>query len=252
MIKVSQDVDVTVISLIDSKLRKRIKKEFSDYNVDFVFYDAIYGKDNRHLFDEGAARERYNKDLLDGEVGCSLSHFNVLKYFISDSKSDWLLVLEDDVLLSNGFEPFLNMSSTSQTLSDASVLLLGHSKTRRSDLWLQRIKQPLTKVKNINNVIFGKNPRINYCGTVGYLINKSAAKKITQMGQASWVADDWKFLSSLGIEIYHPKTPVLYEDLHTTSSIGNRIFYNHSLFHRPVLQIGAAIKAQISRILGNI
>ena len=40
-------------------------------------------------------------DKLKGKLGCSLSHINLWKQFLNNSKKDWLLVLEDDIKLNN-------------------------------------------------------------------------------------------------------------------------------------------------------
>lgn len=242
----NKDFSIRVISLDDSILRKNISCYFSNINEEFEFFDAIRGN-YKKIFDLESSFDKYKRVLSNGEIGCTLSHYYVIKDFLLDSKKEWLIVLEDDAIPTKDFSKFLNNFNLSVS-NFPLTYILGHSKTREKDVWVQRLKQPLSNKTNINGYYFGENKRINFCGTVSYMINRSAAELIAKNNSIYWVTDDWSFHEKKGLRIYHPFSPLVYEDLSSMSSTGNKVFYNHDIFNNPLLQVGSILKAQILAI----
>ena len=79
----------------------------------------------------------------------------------------------------------------------------------------------MTHKRTVGGVVFGRNNRVTECGTVGYCINRKAANIILNINQPFWLTDDWSLFIKLGIKVYHPKNPLIYEDLSSESTTRN-------------------------------
>ncbi|EIE9665173.1 glycosyltransferase family 25 protein [Vibrio cholerae] len=155
------------------------------------------------------------RELVNGEVGCSLSHFKCYKKLLVDNV-DWALIIEDDADLGrlklDTIEGILAATAT----SDIDVIILGYSKLKKTDESLFYRFEPVRKIINVNNVILGKPWRNWTCGTVTYLIRKPGAKKMLDYfsdGKAVTVADDWQFFEEqVGLNIVHCRPLLVFED----------------------------------------
>src|SRR5690606_7113762 len=72
-----------------------MKKEFSKSNLTFERISAVDAKNLKG--DEYFINNKYDRDLLGGEIGCYLSHVNTLQKFLN-SDNDFALIIEDDDL----------------------------------------------------------------------------------------------------------------------------------------------------------
>ncbi|MDW2326722.1 MULTISPECIES: glycosyltransferase family 25 protein [Vibrio] len=236
-------VDIRVVSLKYSERRS----SFSLDRLKYDFFDAVEG-DSESTFNENLAMLIYGRKLRRGEIGCTLSHYNLAKMH-SNSNEDWLCVLEDDATIKDNLVELINNLPAKDSI--AKILLLGHSKTREQDLIIQRLKQPLNNKCVISGVEFGES-KVNFCGTVGYVINKSAAKIIAKQDSVFWLADDFNVLSNMGIKVLHPSIPLVYEDLRYVSTTGNEITYYHSIKEHFFHNVYVVFKSQIKRLLGKL
>lgn len=230
------NIKIVVLSLTDSPRRNTLSNRLKNLNYEIFNAYSPNGYVDECVFNEELAFINYGRKLSLGEIGCSVSHKNIIKSFINESDSEWLIVLEDDFLPENCFEGFV-VNIAEEKINNSTILLLGHSKTEKKTLFLQRLKQPLLEPYEIGGVKFGKNNKINLCGTVGYAINKSAARTIAECNFNFWLADDWSRCLNVGINVLHPFVPLLYEDLSQVSSIGNDIVSLHSFRYKPFNQI---------------
>ncbi|HHR6131977.1 TPA: glycosyltransferase family 25 protein [Providencia alcalifaciens] len=229
-------METLVVSLQKSERRADFKKKFRGLN--FKFFDAITPDNQENInFDDLIFRSIYGRNARKGEVGCTLSHFSILNAFINHSLDDWILILEDDAIPEKEFFNFIKEFESNYKTENPEVILLGHSKTSKKHLLVQRMKQPLRNKINIKNIIFGENNNITLCGTVGYLINKKAACLITELKKNYWLADDWKMFSNLGIHVFHPQKPIVWEDLNYASSTENIVKYQHDFLNSPIKNI---------------
>ncbi|MEH8175717.1 glycosyltransferase family 25 protein [Aeromonas veronii] len=234
-----------VVSLKNSERRESFDKLFADLGHEY--FDAIVPQDNEPRFDQFIAKSLYGRELRNGEVGCILSHFDIIKAFSqSNDESQWLLIMEDDALPEPQFKPFIDdFNEECNQLSDTpQVILLGHSKTSKKHLFIQGLKQPLKTKLTIGKQSFGVNPEVTMCGTVCYLINKAAAKLIAPCPKVYWIADDWGLYANLGIGIYHPIKPIVYESLAYQSSTENILLYHHDIFQSPLSTLEFILKNQ--------
>lgn len=234
-------MNVKVISLsLDSSSIK---------GIEFDYFKAIDNKvvKSKYGFNKNVFNLIYGREPKNGEIGCSLSHFEVISDFYKNENSSSLIVLEDDAILEKDFHEYI--LKIQDTIKDfkPSIFILGVSKTKKENNLIHRIKWPLKNSISIGNKKFGFSD-INHCGTVAYIINRSAAKIISEQNNIFWVADDWKIISNMGIDIYLPNKPLVYEDLNTISSIGNNICCYNSLktnFKRNVTLILKGILCRI-------
>jgi len=99
-------------------------------------------------------------DTLKGKLGCSLSHINLWKHFLNNSKRNWLLVLEDDIQLNN-YNPII----IELLIGNANNLKSNHIQLFTNPKFL---KEQLEE-ENFNYNIYKTTPQ---WGCLAYLINK--------------------------------------------------------------------------------
>ena len=104
-------VDIVVISLRSASSRRErvvanLNTPTSGEAKNWRFFDALHR--DAEVFDLRANEDRqiarYGRKLGPSEIGCFKSHYMVLKSFLNDGLSPWLLVLEDDVWLDPHFD----------------------------------------------------------------------------------------------------------------------------------------------------
>lgn len=233
-------MEIKVISL--NREAKKLHK------IKFNFFDAI---DNINIKSKLSFRPDlfkliYGRDAKNGEIGCSLSHIEVISNFYYENKSEHLIILEDDAMIEDDFS--MVVDCISKRIEVAEIFILGMSKTKKENLWIHKIKFPLSKKIDIGKNKFGYSD-VNFFGTVGYIVNKKAAEIISKQKDIFWLADDWSIISNMGINIYIPREPVVYEDLTTNSSIGNEICCYNSLKDNFKNNFKLIIKGIIKRIV---
>lgn len=237
---------INIISLISSPKRE------NKHDFDFTFFDAIDNKEviSSYTFDKELAQLFYGRQLTNGEIGCTLSHFECISNFANSISSDeWLIILEDDVLPENAFFQFIEEIKSIEASKEPEIFLLGHSKLKKDNNWIRLLKYPSYHLKKLANFDFMIN-NSNFCGTVGYIINKSAAIKVfEQRKRIFWVTDDWHLIENMGINIYHPKTPLVYEDLASDSATGNIVHCSHSFKSHAIRNIYVFIVENLKKII---
>lgn len=188
-----------------------------------------------------------------GEIGCLKSHIDVNKLALRNKSSNWSLILEDDALID--YYKLNNLFSKINEINNYHpiIILLGHSKTSKSNLVIQRLIQPLKNNIVLSDINFGQNTKINRCGTVGYLINDSASEIFLDFYNKFnfFLADDWKELQVYcpELKLYHPYKPLIYEDLKKPSTTGNNLDIKHNIFSKNFFNIvGAIFKNQLYRL----
>jgi len=119
-------LSIYVISLKkDSNRRNDLKINFKKQYDKFKIVEAIDGKSMDVLFYYNSVVKnfvKYKEILSPSEVGCSCSHIDALKKFI-DSKYDYGLILEDDVI---GDDQSINrLSELLSLLPENSIVICG-------------------------------------------------------------------------------------------------------------------------------
>ena len=100
---------VVVVNLDKSIDRMKImKKQLDSLNIPFERFSAINGKELTDIEIEQTTTKTCSTLLCNrGMIGCALSHIQIMKNFLV-SDEEFLCVIEDDALLSDGFPIFLS------------------------------------------------------------------------------------------------------------------------------------------------
>jgi len=126
-----------------------MKKEFSKSNLTFERISAIDAKNLKG--DEYFINNKYDRDLLGGEIGCYLSHVNALQKFLN-SDNDFVLIIEDDAMLPENLK-----HSVEEVMDQYDDLSTKH----RWDVLKLNSRRRYIKIKDVKNTdLF-----IGACGT---------------------------------------------------------------------------------------
>lgn len=185
-----------VINLKESVDRKeRVLAEiktFSCMNLEFV--EAVDGRllsegEINQLFDCRRFIHREGRNVLKGEIGCTLSH-RICYRKIVESEDDIALILEDDVCF---FDPDI-VESFLKEIS---------KKMSRNVPCVISLTRHLLYYKNKEDRI-GKYSLFNMregWGTCAYLINKKAAERMLSISKPYYLADNFLLMNKKGIDV---------------------------------------------------
>jgi len=176
-----RQIPVFCISLPDATSRQaNIRRQMTRLGfTTFRFFPAVNGRaksttewEAEGLYDAAAARQRFGDDLSRPNIGCTLSHVNVLKAIV-ESGLPQAIVVEDDVLLDAARLDELDLSQLPPNW-DILFLTALYAETPP--------KEPVT------TGIYGF---ASYAGsTAAYLVSARGAKKLLQYAlPVSWAAD---------------------------------------------------------------
>lgn len=98
-------LEIAVISLASStERRKLVCERMKQCPVPWRIHDASNGEDNPLPYDPDRAMITYGARLTPNEIGCCVSHYRCIREFaFSESRFNYMLVLEDDVWVDFGF-----------------------------------------------------------------------------------------------------------------------------------------------------
>jgi glycosyl transferase, family 25 len=98
-------VEAAVISLPTATERRRSMAAMLErLSVKWSYFDAHTSLANTDLhYDPSEAKRRFGRTLGAQEIAVYSSHFEVLKQFLARGESDFVLVLEDDIILDTAF-----------------------------------------------------------------------------------------------------------------------------------------------------
>jgi glycosyl transferase family 25 len=84
--------------------RQKVVDHLTGWGMSWQFFDALTGEHPRYPYDEKRALQARGRPLTSGELGCFGSHVACMIDFLEDSDDEFLLLLEDDVLLDQRFD----------------------------------------------------------------------------------------------------------------------------------------------------
>ena len=225
-----------IISLNNSPYRD------STRDFDYELFNAV---DNKLVvsqidFNKNTCIINNGRFPTNGEVGCTLSHISVLKQDHGHGQ-DWICVLEDDAITTGMFSDVI--SDIDMYNDDTPIMiLLGHSKISINFRWIHMARYPLFNKIKIGSTVIGETDA-NLCGTVGYVANSSARKIISNQNDIFWEADNWDVYRNVGIKIFELKNHVVYEDLTSFSTTGNKVHCTNNIFKFPLGNINLIVKS---------
>ncbi len=98
-------IEAAVISLATATKRRQAMTEMLErFPVKWSYFDAHTSLANTDLnYDPDQAKRRFGRTLGPQEVAVYSSHFEVMKQFLARGEADFLLILEDDIILDPDF-----------------------------------------------------------------------------------------------------------------------------------------------------
>jgi glycosyl transferase family 25 len=207
-----------------------IKQSQNIADIEIEFFSAIIGSslDKEKLLNLSTKISQSHSDInwriLNGEIGCYLSHLNVYDRIANDNKSekDWYLILEDDVILSQHFIDLMNSKKIKRVLTKTvfGIIVLGFD----SGIELN-YKNPSRRychsIEKINNYYNIGIPRYNHYGSFAYFITKADAQKLYTLGlQFPTLSDYLLYQSPLaGIKLGILNKPLIFPNFKFDSNI---------------------------------
>ena len=162
---------IKVINLKRREDRKSsMTEQFARENVTgYEFVDAVDGK---HLAQSEELRllfEGNDFNYKKGVIGCSLSHISLWNRLISDSESDFYVILEDDIQLCKNFKEKLEATCEMFRKQNIDHLSLGNYSTN------SKFNEVCEKLEIIET-----DPYHTWNSSFSNIISKNAAKKIIE------------------------------------------------------------------------
>lgn len=212
------NISVYVVSLENSTRRKSIIEQFNKLEIQFEFIDAVNGrllpKDVVDSINNQYVQSRYRRQIGLGEIGCTLSHQNIYQAIV-DSSVDYAVIFEDDIQLSDNISAVIEyFKSRSVSLGDKNLYILGGQEGLSSqDMLVRSVKDQINVSNDVSFVKLNDSARYIY-RTCSYVVSNDLAKELKRTyDRTFYIADDWNYLSALGVfkklyltnVAYHPE-----------------------------------------------
>ena len=206
---------IFVISLARAKERReKMRAQLDKLGVHYEVVDAVDGAtlnpaDYEHRLRRDKFRRRHEYEILDGEIGCYLSHYRLWERMVAE-EIPRALVLEDDAELSEDFSPVI-----------ADVLTLNcswdvvHLAVRRPELVDVACRGLAGR-----DYVFGRYKRRLLCAHA-YLIGLAGARKLLDICReiSEPIDDAWGHWWQTGL-MFYCVSPELAKQVGAESTIG--------------------------------
>lgn len=175
----------------------------------------------RGLVDDAVLQGRYGRSLAPGEVGCALSHRNLMSVISADrsmADDDVALVVEDDAVLHPQLESLLEWLVAQpfdvMPLHHGSASRLGMDSDAGSRI-MDRLYplSPMARRAGETEFRAGFTTPESWMLTVGYLVRKRAASHLAHVegGPLRRVADDYRSIGDLGLRVCQVRPSLVWE-----------------------------------------
>lgn len=246
---------------LDTSRKEAIIKQIQNItDIEIEFFPAVIGAslDKEKLLSLSSkisqSHSEINWRILNGEIGCYLSHLNVYNSIVNDkSENDWYLILEDDVILSQHFIDVMNNKNIKRILKKTAfgIIVLGFD----SGIELN-YKNPSRRyyhsIEKINNDYNIGIPRFNHYGSFAYFIKKADAQKLYSFGfQFPTLSDYLLYQSPLaGIKLGILNKPLIFPNFNFDSNIrGQHSFLIKEMVSNKIDKI--SLKQKISELINK-
>ena len=160
--------------------REKFTKQAEKISMDFEFFDAVDGL-GKNVSDFAAYNQtkrikEYFFDLETTEIACYVSHYNCIKHAY-DTGLDKVVIFEDDVTFDKNFIPVLNYCLN---LDERFEMIRLFGLKNKKSLKISDIGHGYSLVVPLNIL----------CGAQGYILNRTAMKKIIDYGKEITVQYD--------------------------------------------------------------
>lgn len=136
-----------------------------------------------------------SKPLSPSMVGCTLSHLEALKTFLSTT-DQYALILEDDAIISD-YVTFENLKNEIERLkfNDAFLFSLGGIQMKEC----RKVRGKILVESFLNRYILKVHPDFYHrvCYTVAYVVDRKMAEILIEYHKKLRAADDWRYIPDL-------------------------------------------------------
>lgn len=218
-----QNIKIYVLSLsTEVERRNSVAQQLNKIEgLNWTFFDAVTThsvKNDREWIRSNTPKNIIvGRPLTFGEMACAESHYQIYRR-VSTQDESLAIVLEDDFSISDNFVSFINeINNLSEKIPD--VVILGYSKVSQCGLArVYKLLQVYPDIK-LNNFTIGSVWKESTCGTVGYLITRSAADRLVNEKRFFSLADDWSSIRNIySLRVTHLRPIVVHEDFERFAS----------------------------------
>lgn len=183
--EVCPELDVVVLSLVDSVRRNSFKKEWVDF--EYEFFDGIDARKkdfdpNKWIYYNGHLKN--DRKMYMGTLACTFSHFEIWKKY---SESKFLLVLEDDAIGFDFSKKLLNKIVKSIP-SDADIVFVNNRSSEKlyHSGWADSVDELFVSRDKVNELMSvyhhcipeTKSGKYTCNGTDGYILTHKGLQKL--------------------------------------------------------------------------
>lgn len=149
--------------------RQRMEAEFEKFGIkaerlNAIRWTELSSAEQAGYYSAALNAHQYHAKLVNGEMGCYASHLKAWRKLL-DSGNGFMAVLEDDVCLTESFEPAINALIKLDKAWDM-VKLIGRQK--------EKVRSRRTLIDGFEVVEYARVPSY----TAGYLVSRAGAEKL--------------------------------------------------------------------------
>jgi len=158
------NIPIYIVNMNDTNRKNKMIKRFDTLSLKYKFTPPVYSTDIRLSFEN---------DKIDKRVwSCQLAHLDSIKDFYENTKDDYCIVCEDDILISKNFNRDLPLIIDNFNKLNLDILLLGYLLPIKFQFKLEHNNY---KLKNMIGYSFIEYPD-NLWGSQMYILKRSYAK----------------------------------------------------------------------------
>ncbi|TPV62108.1 glycosyltransferase family 25 protein [Aestuariibacter sp. GS-14] len=223
-----------------------LNRQFSNpLGIQYSFFDGIDNKNRKSEFKFNLEKfeAKYGRYPTNGEIGCALSHFEIIKSTSKNSRN--VIIMEDDAIVSPMFkEKYLEFIN--HEFERPVILIFGYVKLSPKNVWLYKLKWPKFNKIKLSGLKFG-NSNHSGCGAVAYLVSDKACQLISNQYEIWWQADDWRVYHKMGIDVLFIENPIIFEDIYSPTTTGSAAIEIDSFWSYPVDNLQGIISGFLKR-----
>ncbi|AYV80675.1 MAG: putative fucosyltransferase [Harvfovirus sp.] len=153
--------------------KENMIKLFNDNNINVDFMKAVDGKNLEKSDLLKALYENNDFNYRKAIIGCSLSHVNLWLNLLDDTKNDYYIIYEDDIILAKNYKTKIN--KIIEQAKNQDIIFLGYHMYKDK-------KKLYDHIYNIDDsehiTLHPLNKSVYIGGTFGYIINKNGANQM--------------------------------------------------------------------------
>jgi len=211
--EVKQKQFIKVVNLQRRPDRKAdVEKKLAVANVKKSDYEIINAVDGKELKPSFALKHMFRGNDFSyrkGVLGCALTHIAIWERLLMDADNDYYIVLEDDITLNKEFSK--NIDNMKETFNEKDVVFLGYH--MKNDM-REKFRFLYNRDNTLDVKIAKLTEKLFYGGTIGYSINKLAAKKLLENLKNNGIqrAIDYFMVDSKNVEYWEMRPQLVFSE----------------------------------------